>query len=726
MAAATPSAYTERISCPLEESDIEERLEELLGAVLTSRRTASVPARMLSTLKRPAQDFALHWAGVIAKSNSEMAFQFVSHVSQAFDRLDTDGVTQWIIEAMDIYDRDGLYLGSAALREVETFAARLVQKRYSVTFDDIVSIMNKFVIGLSGRNLSIDEDEAAWTDTETIYLPHFVRQFESGHQNFQVYKATVGYLLAQTRYGTFRVDRTSGVPILCAEIAKFREPARALRIFGAVEELRLLARLQSELPGLARQMREFKKALSRAGTLDSDSAALEKIQRSDAEVEDSLALVRKLYEDGVDVPEPTCYQGIIDLEKVRLVTKQRVEAEREKFRADLALLAEGITGEDESNDAGMDREQFEVSMSPSADDDNPGAGDLTFTIDGKPVVPPDDVVQTANSIIQDFGEIPEDYLVAAGSRLYDADPSADDDQSERSEPRSETGISYDEWDYRRCHYRKNWCVLKELDMHPGNEQHVAAILEKYSPLVREIRKSFEALRGEDRMLRRRKNGDDIDIDAVVESYVDVVKGEELTDRLFIKSHKMERNLAVVFMVDVSGSTKGWINEAERESLVLLSEALETLGDRYAIYGFSGMTRKRCEVYRIKTFEESYDSLVKARIAGMQPQDYTRMGVVIRHLSEKLKQIDAKTRVLITISDGKPDDYDGYRGEYGIEDTRQALLEAKYAGIHPFCVTIDTHAHEYLPRMYGHVNYTVVSDIRKLPLKVSDIYRKLTT
>jgi len=103
-----------------------------------------------------------------------------------------------------------------------------------------------------------------------------------------------------------------------------------------------------------------------------------------------------------------------------------------------------------------------------------------------------------------------------------------------------------------------------------------------------------------------------------------------------------------------------------------------------------------------------------------------MGVVIRQLSEKLQQIDARTRVLITISDGKPDDYDGYRGEYGIEDTRQALLEAKHAGIHPFCITIDTHAHEYLPRMYGPVNYTVISEIHKLPVKISDIYRKLTT
>jgi nitric oxide reductase NorD protein len=182
----------------------------------------------------------------------------------------------------------------------------------------------------------------------------------------------------------------------------------------------------------------------------------------------------------------------------------------------------------------------------------------------------------------------------------------------------------------------------------------------------------------------------------------------------------------MFMVDMSGSTKGWINDAEREALVLLCESLETLGDRYAIYGFSGMTRKRCEVYRVKRFDEHYDDTVRGRISGIRPKDYTRMGVTIRHLSHLLNEVEARTKLLITLSDGKPDDYDTYRGAYGIEDTRQALIEAKRSGIHSFCITIDTEARDYLPHMYGAVNYTVIDEVRKLPLKVSDIYRRLTT
>jgi nitric oxide reductase NorD protein len=107
-------------------------------------------------------------------------------------------------------------------------------------------------------------------------------------------------------------------------------------------------------------------------------------------------------------------------------------------------------------------------------------------------------------------------------------------------------------------------------------------------------------------------------------------------------------------------------------------------------------------------------------------EYTRMGPPIRHVTQLLNNIEARTRLLITLSDGKPDDYDGYKGDYGIEDTRQALLEAKRATVHPFCITIDRAEHSYLSHMYGAVNYVFIDDLSKLPIRVPEIYRKLTT
>jgi len=269
--------------------------------------------------------------------------------------------------------------------------------------------------------------------------------------------------------------------------------------------------------------------------------------------------------------------------------------------------------------------------------------------------------------------------------------------------------------------------LREVDIHPKHDSFVSDTLLKYRGLLGHLRQTFEMLRGENRLLRREKSGDDIDINALIEAIADNHTGMEMTDRLFTRLDKQERNVAVLFMVDMSGSTEGWINRAEREALVLLCESLEVLGDRYAIYGFSGTTRNRCELYTVKRFDEPYDDAVKGRISGISAKDYTRMGVVIRHLSKLLSEVEARTRLLITLSDGKPDDYDGYyRGEYGIEDTRQSLIEARRDGIHPFCITIDTEGGDYLPHMYGAVNYTIIDDVRQLPVKVSEIYRRLTT
>jgi nitric oxide reductase NorD protein len=262
---------------------------------------------------------------------------------------------------------------------------------------------------------------------------------------------------------------------------------------------------------------------------------------------------------------------------------------------------------------------------------------------------------------------------------------------------------------------------------PVYDDFVASTRRKYTGLLKHLRRTFEVMRDENRLEKRQSQGDEVDIDALVEALADARDGSEMSDRLFMHMHRADRNIAVMFMVDMSGSTKGWINEAERESLVLLCETLETLGDRYAIYGFSGTTRKRCEIFRVKTFDEPYNDEARARIAGITPQEYTRMGVAIRHLSKLLNAVDAKTKLLITLSDGKPDDYfDIYRGQYGIEDTRQALFEARRTGIHPFCITIDREAKEYLPYMYGHANFVEIDEVRKLPLKVADIYRRLTS
>jgi nitric oxide reductase NorD protein len=338
---------------------------------------------------------------------------------------------------------------------------------------------------------------------------------------------------------------------------------------------------------------------------------------------------------------------------------------------------------------------------------------------------PPDAQAAAQSLAQDLDGIPPEILKPAGPGAWQPEDRAEGESMVAASSGKPDAV-YDEWDYRRVGWRRDWCHLYETEGPAGEDAWVEGVRSRHAHLIRSIRRRFEALRGENKAERRQLDGEEIDLDAQVEARADRKSGSEPSPRLFIHRRQTERSLAVMFMVDMSGSTKGWVNDAERESLVLLCEAIEALGDRYAIYGFSGWTRTRCDIYRIKTFGERYDAATRRRIAGIEARDYTRMGVAVRHLSHLLHGQNARHKLLVTLSDGRPDDHgDEYRGRYGIEDTRRALLEAREKGIRSYCVTIDRHGADYLPQLYGPAHYSVIDDAKKLPQKLAEIYRKLT-
>ena len=718
-----PVGFNDRMTeRPLIDTELEAHLDESLDPVLSSRRTAAPLARALAGFSRERQDFTLRWVEIIAKTNSEMAYQFAARAPEAFRLMSPATMEAWIIHAMDVYDNEGLYPGCSAFAQVESFAAEAAEAAHCVALEEHQHVLELFVQGLAGRLLRLEAAANVYTDTVTLFLPARLTRFAEPQDNFRLYKAMVAHLWAQTWHGTFRAP--AGEPPLTDWLSGFDDPEKATRMFHALETVRLNACLERELPGLYRDMREIQDLVNEVHYPATWSTALQSLKDPAATVSDSRALLAALYD--AEAPAPFCYQGTLFPDRAQQATQERLAREKELFRQALAQLDKSPANEKAEARSAEDRESPRYDIESVPDPDHPGQFLFMLTIDGQPVQPPADVRALMDSIVQDLGQIPEDYLVAAGDGGYRK--RADEKRPEdvwKGTYHEEGAFLYNEWDHRRNHYRKHWCVLRELDVHPDMDPFVARTLRKYSGVLPALRKTFEALRGENRLMKKQINGDDIDFDALVEARADMQSGMELSERLFTKLHKFERDIAVMFMVDMSGSTKGWINDAEREALVLLCEALEILGDRYAIYGFSGMTRKRCELYRIKRFDEPYDEDVRQRIAGIRPQDYTRMGVTIRHLTRLLGGVEARTKLLITLSDGKPDDYDGYRGEYGIEDTRMSLIEAKRAGIHPFCITIDEAARDYLPHMYGAVNWVLVDEVRKLPLKVSDIYRRLT-
>jgi nitric oxide reductase NorD protein len=697
---------------------IGQRLDQYLEVEFSFCNT-KLPAVSLASLQREEQDYVLTWVQRVASTNIELAHQYVMQVPEVLRQMDRKIIEAWALHAMDRYDRSGLHAALEVIRALEQFAQQSQVSADGALLEDCIGVLLPFVHGLAGRKLEVAEAEAAYTDSETLFLPPLLAQLPSSEENFRLYKATAALLWAQTRFGTFRVP--------LGDVLQLQDqPQKFLALFHALETARLEACIGRELPGLYRTLGQLKAALGQDRCSAVWQQVIAPLAAPGATVQDTLRLANE-HLHHLSPPAPVCYQGQLRAEQVEACMAARIAREKAGLRLALRHLLdeikEGLTSEDQA------KPRFSVRHVP--DPTQPEGFRIELTLDDKPLAPPDEVKGLMTSIVQDLGDIPPDYLHPAGPGEYDPklfQPEERDPNAVWAGTYHEEGAHlYKEWDYRRQHYRKDWCAVRERTVSPVYDDFVARALHKHSGLIKHLRKTFEAMRDEDRLLKRQVQGDGIDIDALVEALADARDGSEMSDRLFTRMHRTERNIAVLFMVDMSGSTKGWINDAERESLVLLAESLETLGDRYAIYGFSGMTRKRCELYRIKSFAERYDEDVKARISGIQPQDYTRMGFAIRHLSKLLNDVDARTRILITLSDGKPDDYDGYRGEYGVEDTRRALMEARRDGIHPYCITIDTEARDYLPHMYGAAtNWSIVERVEELPRKVSDIYRRLTT
>jgi nitric oxide reductase NorD protein len=220
------------------------------------------------------------------------------------------------------------------------------------------------------------------------------------------------------------------------------------------------------------------------------------------------------------------------------------------------------------------------------------------------------------------------------------------------------------------------------------------------------------------------------VDVLVAEHGERRAGLAAQGRVYRRERPRRRDVAIALLVDASGSTDAWVSRSERvidvakQAALCLGEALAALGDRHAVYAFSGRGPGDVRVQVAKRFTEPWSEAVRGRLGAVQPDRSTRLGAPIRHATAQLARQGARARLLLVLSDGKPDDEDLYEGRYGLEDVRQAVFEARRAGVHPFCVTIDRSGPSYLPHLFGASGYTVLWDLRQLPTRLPAIYRRL--
>ncbi|MFN0162421.1 MAG: VWA domain-containing protein [Burkholderiales bacterium] len=334
---------------------------------------------------------------------------------------------------------------------------------------------------------------------------------------------------------------------------------------------------------------------------------------------------------------------------------------------------------------------------------------------------------------------------------------------------------YDEWDCHSETYRRAWCRVREERLRGEAPDFMADLRRRHGALARELRRSFGLLRPESWLrVHRAVDGEEPDLDRVIEALIDRRSGGAGDDLVYTRRDRGRREVAAAFLVDLSASTdfpvpeveagtaqstapagavapttsdpyvwgrfggpidatpigpKRRVVDVERDALALMCEALDRLGDAYAVYGFSGSGRDNVEFLIARDFSDSSASRTRAALAAMKPMRSTRMGPAIRHAATKLKRRAERVKTLIVVSDGYPQDVD-YGPDpsdeaYGIADTARALAEAERAGIATFCITVDPAGHDYLKRMCAPGRYMVIGDVNTLPAELARTYRALT-
>lgn len=314
---------------------------------------------------------------------------------------------------------------------------------------------------------------------------------------------------------------------------------------------------------------------------------------------------------------------------------------------------------------------------------------------------------------------------------------SDDPPDARKRPEGERladgpGLSYPEWDYRVLAYRAPGATVHERLAPPGPRAWVEATLDTHRSMLGTLRRRFEMLRARRTTLRRQFDGDEFDLEACIDAQADFRAGLPMNAALYQSHRRNQRDMAILLLIDISGSTDGWISahrrviDVEREALLLVCIALAELREPYAVQAFSGHGPQAVTVDTVKGFDEPYGDEVALRIAGLEPDQYTRAGTAIRHASAALMRRPASHRLLLLLSDGKPNDIDLYDGRYGVEDTRRAVIEAKLKGISPFCLTVDRNGSSYLPAVFGAQHYALLSRAELLPAVLLDWMRRLVS
>ena len=659
-------------------------------------------------------------------------------LSRAYEEVGTEGVLTWIQVGEEIAQRNPQAAEAFFTLESRTSFQVLRHESPVVLLAEVHSVLVKFIHMLCGEAVSIQEvDELSFPpplaivdeEDEFLPLPAEIDLFSTFEENFRLYCVLAAHQAGRVEFGTYALsvaDIWPQVPAFVHERAStddqppqdlgtyfklFPKPEQIEALFMFVEGQRVAAclaesyrGLQQDLVWAAAQTRILPALIQ--SVLPYLNAALKPGWEQDATVAASLLMATELYSS---LPEYAAQ-----------LSRGQQDADAMDGAADNMMQKTADPELSEREQAILQRILLTLRQHQNKKK----------------------IRQTRPTSLHGM---PLDALDA----LDEEDDEAEQEKHKKEQLRrrhSVVGVRYlyDEWDFLIEDYRARWCELHEVPLASDMGGFFDTTLARYAEVIPNIKREFQQLRPKlYRLVKGLEDGEVIDLDAAVAARVDLHTGVAPSTRLYAARQPRERDVAALFLLDLSASTDARIQkETEagdsetsgvriidvlKEAVVVLSVALEEIGDAYAIYGFSSAGRHNIEIYPVKAFDEKLSDDVKGRISGLEPQRSTRMGAAVRHATRKLKDVASSAKLLVLLSDGCPEDADYGRDEnapmYGLRDTMMALREAERANIMSFCLTIDKGGHDYLREMCAPSRYMVLEDIPSLPLELPKIYQR---
>ncbi len=288
--------------------------------------------------------------------------------------------------------------------------------------------------------------------------------------------------------------------------------------------------------------------------------------------------------------------------------------------------------------------------------------------------------------------------------------------------------SYDEWDCSKNTYKENFCkVYPKLQLKTDADYYKKTIAKNASILMG-LRKMLTNVDNKMQQQKRQTQGDEFDIDAITDLYVDVHSRRTPSDKIYVSNRKKEKDLSILILLDISLSSDGYaagnrVIDVEKEVSILFGEILNEFNIDFSIDSFYSKTRNYSTYLTIKDFDENWN-VAKHKVGAVEPSGYTRIGAALRHAGVRLDKRSTKNKWVILISDGKPNDYDKYEGKYGVNDVKQALRELNSKNINSYALAIEAEAKYYLPQMFGQNHYQILTTPVELLQSLVKLYEKI--